>query len=82
MGYQPKKSNALLWLIPLLGAVVLGALFLPGLLTKMYLDQESSKSKENIVGRESDATPPPGRSTDMYEGRGQQIGGSGARPQN
>lgn len=77
-----QKSSALLWLLPALAAVAAGAVVLPGVLQKMYLEQEeAAKSKGNIVGTRTDTKPPPGKSTDPYASLNQNRGGgdSGAK---
>lgn len=74
-----KKSSALMWLLPALAAVAVGAVFLPGVLQKMYLEQEeAAKTKGNIVGTRTDTKPPPGKSTDPYASLNQNRGGGGA----
>jgi hypothetical protein len=73
-----KKSSALVWLVPALVAVGVGAVFLPGVLQKMYLEQEeAAKTKGNIVGTRTDTKPPPGKSTDPYASLNQNRGGGG-----
>ncbi len=77
-----KKSSSLIWLLPALAAVAAGAFILPGVLQKMYLEQEeAAKAKGNIVGTRTDTKPPPGKSTDPYASLNQNRGGgdSGAK---
>lgn len=77
-----KKSSALIWLLPALAVVAVGAVFLPGMLEKMYLEQEeAAKTKGNVVGTRTDVKPPPGKSTDPYASLNQNRGGgdSGAK---
>lgn len=69
----PRRGTSnLMWLIPLMLGAGVAAFLVPEVLKNIYFAEEEAKvrNKENIVGTNTSAEPPPGVSRDPYAGMG------------
>jgi hypothetical protein len=69
----PRRGTSnLMWLIPLMLGAGIAAFLVPEVLKNIYFAEEEAKvrNKENVVGTNTSAEPPPGVSRDPYAGMG------------